>query len=1015
MPFDTIYRCVRCRKKYRPLDAAAQRFFCCGGPLERESAGEWRGEKDVRSDLRRRLVRSTPSIEAIEIIPPRENWVDSLAVETLLASLAAESLISLEIAGDANRRRFLGRASREMLGRLKRKVQSVYDQVSFKELLPDEDPAEVAVDAARNHLHVATARMTLRRPAYLPLRTYRDGDFREADPVRGLLGAFGDFEKGECALSQVILSPAPPHWADRYQGSTRRIDQSFAGEAMTFETLIRQFITVGAFMSTLALGLCAFFSVMQRAWLSLALVAPFFAAALVGMSFLYTFIIDRTKVDPTLVQSKVATPACDVDLRIMAIGKTPERAIARLREVVGAYRQFNLSSGNALVARRALFDPRELTMERRNPYQELFGRMMRLNVAELAALWHLPVGPGGPLLQRNMTKRLLPVPTNVSEGILVGHSMSQGQDIPVHLALETLWHHVFMVAKTQKGKSTLMANLAAAAMKMDIALTVIDPHGDLARSVLGLVPKTRVGDVLYIDFSDAQQFVGLNLLDMAQGRNADAIVSNIVHVGELIWSDFWGPRMEDALRMALRTLLAANEILARQRQNQFTLVDIPSLYELPNFRHRILKQYVRDPEILQWWGGYFERLYESLRIDVINPVLTKIHRFSTHSVVRNIVSQSSSTVNFRELLDRRRILVVNTATGVIGPDAGGLLGAVLVDYVNFAVRDQMAIPDRSARARVVVIIDEFQSIPGVDYPGLLAELQKMGASFILATQALGQLDAMSRILRPAILSNVETLFVFQTSAEDADILRHELDDEVNAIDITNLPDYSSYLKTKVGRDRLPVMHIETLPPLSEDRGVAEQILTQMTRYTRPARRVESERRAFQEQWYGREMSLLRQLTMLKDDLTSEPNRAEKRDGAATSVGGSDSLPAGPGPASQSVPETSKRFAPPALPLVKRQGSSKAKASDDNSIDPNLSVRPSLSSNGERIALTAREQVQSEGAGESPSSEHTAREFKHSHHADGAASTDPVDPKRNRPAAPDDFAQKTTSGPRRINP
>jgi hypothetical protein len=210
-------------------------------------------------------------------------------------------------------------------------------------------------------------------------------------------------------------------------------------------------------------------------------------------------------------------------------------------------------------------------------------------------------------------------------------------------------------------------------------------------------------------------------------------------------------------------------------------------------------------------------------------------------------------------LNERRILLVNTATGIIGPDAGGLLGAVLVDYINFAVREQMAIPDPAQRARVVIVADEFQSIPGVDYPGLLAELQKMGASFILATQALGQLDAIDRALRSSILSNVSTLFVFQTSAEDADLLRHELDEAVTATDIVNLDDFNCYIKTQLGHERLPVMHVETMPPAPGERAVVAQIAAQMARYTRSLALAESERHSFQEQWYGRERNLLRQL------------------------------------------------------------------------------------------------------------------------------------------------------------
>ncbi len=835
--------------------------------------GALHGDSFKQNELRRRS-ETLALLEALEIVPPRENSVDALAVETLIASLATEGIFALEIAGDSNGAHFVVRAEPQTLTQLQHQMQAVYDQASFRKLSQSEDPCGQAVAAAGASSSVALASLVLRRPVYLPLRTYRDGEFLAADPIRGLLGAFGDLMPGEIALSQVVLSPAPLQWADRYQGSTRRIDQSLAGEAITLSTLVRQFIAVGTVMFALAFGLWAFFSYLQHSWLSFLIAAPMFIGSLVGIGVVYSVFEAQRNIDPILVQRKVATSAYDVSLRLVAVGKTGERAQSRLRALAASYRQFNLSSGNALVARRAVFDPRVLAIERRNPLQELMGKVMRLNVSELAPLWHLPVGPGIPLPHRNLTRRLMPSPADVGEGVLVGTAVHQEKRISVHIAAETLWHHVFMVAKTQKGKSTLMAHLAAAAMKLDAAVVVVDPHGDLARTLLGLVPKERVGDVLYIDFSDPQQFVGLNLLDMGQGRTADAIVSNIVHVGELLWKDYWGPRMEDALRMALRTLLAANESLVRKHEKQFTLVDIPSLYQLPNFRHRLLKQYVADPEILQWWSGYFERLYESLRMDVINPVLTKIHRFSTHSVVRNIVAQANSTVNFRELLDRRRILLVNTATGVIGPDAGGLLGAVLVDYINFAVREQTAIPDVSARARVVVVVDEFQSIPGVDYPGLLAELQKMGASFILATQALGQLDAINRVLRPAILSNVQTLFVFQTSAEDADLLRHELDDAVTSTDIINLSDHSCYLKTQVGRERLPVMHVETQAPQSPDHVIAEQIVRQMTRYTRSRKIVESERQAFQSEWYGREMSLMKQVVLLKED-TDELESGER--------------------------------------------------------------------------------------------------------------------------------------------
>ena len=861
MPTVAVYRCSKCGTEYRPLDAGARRFLCCGVSLERVGQKRstvlppQRSERPVSTFASATLVRTQQSSELIEVIPPRENMVDALAVATMLNTFSTGSLFSLEIAGDQHSRRFLVRGTPEGVAHIRRQLQATYDQVSFRNLVLEEDPGRPS------HMPTACGQLTLARPAYLPVRTFENGDFQEADPIKGLLGVFDGLQSDERALIQIILSPAPQQWSRRYEGSARQVEKSFMGEAMSLGLVVRQLISVIAIMTAVAFGLWAILSFIQKAWLTFFMAGILFSGAVIGVMWLYSLISEQVNVDPKLVQEKIATPAFDASIRLFVVGKTQESAHRKLQEIVAAYRRLNLQSGNSFVMQPADFDPRVISLDGVSWLKELTARVTRLSTNELASLWHLPVGAEIPGVERTMAKRLLPLPTTVQKGILIGHSRHQGQEIPVHLDEESLWHHLFMVAKTQKGKSTLMAHLAAEAMRRETALVVIDPHGDLARSLLGLVPRSRASDVVFIDFSDRHQVVGLNLLDMSQGRNADAIVSNIVHVGELIWSDNWGPRMEDALRMALRTLLSANEILARRHQPQFTLLDIPPLFELPNFRHRLIEQYVGDQEILQWWTGYFERLYESLRMDVINPVLTKLHRFSTHQTVRNIVGQANSTVNFRELLNERRILLVNTATGVIGPDAGGLLGAVLVDYINFAVREQMAIPDPAARARAVIVIDEFQAIPGVDYQGLLAELQKMGASFILATQALGQLDAIDRAMRPSILSNVSTLFVFQTSAEDADLLRHELDEAVTTTDIVNLDDYNCYIKTQLSHKRLPVMHVVTMPPPQGDRIVVAQITAQMARYTRSITVAESERTNFQEQWYGRERNLLRQLMM----------------------------------------------------------------------------------------------------------------------------------------------------------
>ncbi|MBI5034077.1 MAG: type IV secretion system DNA-binding domain-containing protein [Chloroflexi bacterium] len=889
MPTMGMYACPKCKTVYRPLDAAQRHQICCGMMLERvelkptyRAASHNTEPKSLAFD-HTPVSSGYPATEIIEIIPPRETNVKVIAISMMHAALPTGTVYSLELAGDHQSRRLTVRGTAASIAHIRRQLQATYDQVSFRNLSPDDDPAQPS------NLPTLYAELTLARPVYLPIRIFKDDDLLEDDPVRGILMSFEGLLKGERVLSQLLLAPAPPDWSRRYEGSARQVEKNLMNDPMTFGLFMRQFISVIGFMVALVSGLASYFAYLRSDWLTFVGAGIVCGLVCIGLAKFYQFVTERSNVDPKLIQAKIASPAFDVNLRLSVVGQTRERAKIKLDEIFGAYRRFNLQSGNSWKGQITQFDPRELSLLYPSILEGLTDRATRLSANELASLWHLPVGdvPG---LERTLAKRMLPRPVTVEHGFLVGHSIHQGQTIPVHLDDETLWHHIFMVAKTQKGKSTLMGHFAAEGMRQKTAVVVIDPHGDLARSLLAQVPRSRASDVVYIDFSDTQQVVGLNLLDMSQGRTADAIVSNIVHVGELLWKDNWGPRMEDAFRMALRTLLAANTILAQRHEPQFTLLDIPQLFELPNFRHRLIKQYVSDQEIKDWWTGYFERLYESLRMDVINPVLTKIHRFSSHEGVRHVVGQAHSTVNFRELLNERKILLVNTATGIIGPDAGGLLGAVLVDYINFAVREQMAIPNPAARARVVVVVDEFQSIPGVDYPKLLAELQKMGASFILATQALGQLDAIDKELRRSILSNVAALFVFQTSAEDADILRHELDNVVTETDITNLDSYNCYLKMELNKKRLPVMHVETLPPTQGDPAVVSQIGSQMTRYTRPIGLVKSERESFQEEWYRPERRAQNELNRPRRATSDHPDNNKAQVQSLDSMEGNKASP-----------------------------------------------------------------------------------------------------------------------------
>jgi len=324
--------------------------------------------------------------KCIEAIPSRDSSLDALAIETLLGSLGIESMFSLEIAGDECGRHFLIRAEKNQIEYLQAQLQSAYDQIAFREVSPDQDPAREDSETVR-----VTAHLTLRRPVYLPLRTYRDGEFRESDPMRGILGAFMNFQADERALAQLVLRPAPPNWADAYQGSARQVEQTVGGQVSSDGTSPQSQLRAMAMMLVVALCLCVglqmFF--VSRQGFSLALVSwgIFGVGVIAACGAGLWFLLHQQPVDPRLVQQKISLPAYDVALRLVAFADAStalstgpqERAEARLKQLASAYRQFNLSSGNAFVLKRIEFDPRDLSVGFHKLYQEIFGFAMHLN------------------------------------------------------------------------------------------------------------------------------------------------------------------------------------------------------------------------------------------------------------------------------------------------------------------------------------------------------------------------------------------------------------------------------------------------------------------------------------------------------------------------------------------------------------------------------------------------------------------------------------------------------------
>lgn len=818
------------------------------------------------------------------IVPPRLNERTPGAVEALLQALALDGRhrFSLEVAGEPGRVGFLVRAeNQEMHAHLLAQIRLAYPQAGLVPVPPEDDPLR---PSARGF--TATAELRLYAPAHLPLKDYEDRAWQVAgtDPLLGLLGALGGCGTNERAICQVVLQPAPADWSRglqrlaledplqverQQQAASRPPTPTSAGP--------------GGLAILLLLGAVAGWFQVQR-WLAAGDVRPLIeGAACLPLLLVVVALVVRLRAgrrhvyDRRLVGEKVGRAGYHAHLRLVVVGPTEDAAQSRLRSLAAAYQQFSQPHGNGLESAPWQGNRHQLAPGRRPPWRPL----PLLTVREIATLWHLPRGEDDiPFLERTVSRRWLP-PTltdTTTDGCPVGVAEHQLRQQPVTISPFALARNMFLLAKTGRGKSTLMQRLAVwQAARGDTCVAVVDPHGDLARDILGALTDAGAREPVYVDFADRLRPVGLNLLDAHLGRDRDKTVANIVEIFSSVWDMAWGPRMEDVLRYALLTLFEVNTHLPPERQ--YGITHVKDLLLLPDFRRHLLSQ-IEDRDVRHWWSEDYERLGSGLFAQqVVKPVLTKLNRFVGSAHARTIVGQPKTTLDLRTLLRERRLLLVNTATSEVGEATAGLLAATVVDLLLLTIQEQGTLPPEQ-RVPARLYLDEFQTIPALHFGRLLGQLRKFGASCTLATQALATLETVDRALCDTIFANVDTLAVFQVSAQDARYVKFELDQRVDEVDLVNLEDHHCYLKSTHAGRRLPVQLVRTLPPLPGDPGEAQALAWRSAaRYGRPAAEVEQTRRVVGTQHHAWPLADRPRNRTKKTDATQEALPGTDEDGA----------------------------------------------------------------------------------------------------------------------------------------
>lgn len=602
----------------------------------------------------------------------------------------------------------------------------------------------------------------------------------EHDPVGSLLSAFGRLDReSEGAMVQFLIKPDDSRRAYEYRHALERMAQ---GVPLNSAIDIQDGILGKVFVA-----FKEFFFPTKR--------------KVVGEL--------RLDSDPRVkaIERKIASPLMKVSIRLVASANSGEKSGAILTALEGAFRQYADTAGNELVfsqvKKGALMDFAQSTAYR--IFDEKSG--MAISTGELTAFAHFPPRNADASPEFVQAKAAVaPAPPDMPEdGVLMGLNRFRGVDRQVHLPAEDRLRHLYVIGQTGTGKSTLLKNLIIQDIKSGAGVCMIDPHGSDVLEVLSAVPPERFDDIIYFDPGAIDHPMGLNMLeyDTRYPEQKSLVVDELLSIFKKLFGavpESMGPAFEQYFRNA--ALLVMDD-----PETGSTLLDISRVFADPEFRNLKLSR-CKNPIVVQFWRGIAMQAGGEQSLENYGPYITsKFDVFTANDFMRPIIAQQKSAFDFRQLMDTKKILLVNLAKGRIGEINANLLGLIIVGKFLIAALSRTDSIGKELPT-FYLHIDEFQNFTTNSIATILSEARKYKLSLTIAHQFIAQL---TEEIRDAVFGNVGSLCAFRVGAEDGELLEKQFGPVFSARDLMNVDNRNAYVRLLLrGRPEKP-FSLETLP------------------------------------------------------------------------------------------------------------------------------------------------------------------------------------------------------------
>ncbi len=764
-------------------------------PKEKKGDDQSRNNEDNLTQLREQIAVSEALFSAVAGLPAEGGflaWLRGRSDNFAFEIVTKGNAISFYVAVPVRLRSFI--------------EQQIHAQYPHAEISDEPD-----YNIFRPDSHIVGAHLWFKFKSGFPLRTYKK---IENDPLVSILNPLSKIAAEEGAVIQYIVRPAKTSWR---------------GESLHLIHELKE----GQKFEAVAGG-----SQLGRTWQSWSKALSTPKKTPDGKSA-QPEKHQLSQMDEEMIKNmedKLSHGGLEITMRIVSSAASKETAQLNLENILNAFSQYNIYRyGNSFGAAV----PKKADLLISDSIFRSFDETHRFVVSteEMASLWHLPTSMTETPHINWLGARKSPPPTNMpTEGITLGRTVYRGEETVVRMKRADRRRHLYTIGKSGVGKSVFIQGMAVQDIQNGEGVCVIDPHGDFAEYVLQHIPKDRVDDVIYFNPADVDRPVGLNILEVKFEEQKDFVSQEMIAIFYKMVSDpsMIGPMFEHQMRNVMLTLMSSEK-------SPGTIAEIPRMFTDDAFVKKYLAT-TKDPVVRSFWEKEMAKTSDFHKSEMLGYLISKVGRFVENSMVRNIIGQSKSGFNFREIMDNRKILIVNLSKGQVGEINANLLGMIIVSKLQMAALERASLPE-DKRYDFYLYIDEFQNFITDSIATILSEARKYRLNLIVAHQYMKQLEDNKgkTTVRDAVLGNAGTIVSFRIGPEDAEVLQKEFAPVFGAYDLINVEQYTAYIKLLIDNTAARPFNMMVYPPIPGNKELSAAIkeLSRL-KYGRPREVVEAE-------------------------------------------------------------------------------------------------------------------------------------------------------------------------------